>query len=562
MKEFPFIVIGSGLSGKTAALELLEKGHEVCMISHDHPLEADSSQLKNGFLFPQSLDEIQQNKYIQDTIRAGDGLIDSSWINHIIENAQVLYEYFNQLNINWSLDKRDKLHFDPSIGSIHGQEINAGLHTSFKISKALNSQLYRFESEHKLKTFFKWKVLSLIKDDNQNIRGVIAQDLKTMEIKPFLSDIIIVATGGMGRLFKTHTQSLHSYSSLLTHLYEEGNPLSNLEFIQYSPAVYEDPNFTIDLAPLALASGARFWTYRDGKMWYFLEDLSHRHQELPTIVISRFIHKIIYDLGLGVKANPYIHLDFSDIKTNSPRLKEFKMWAQKYLHIDPSSQPIPVKPAPIYHLGGLKVTNSFQGKLPGIFCCGEAAHYGHGAMAIESNLLLSSLCSGLQAGKSAWEYRQGKTKLKTLSSTMIESTMYKEHQTNNHILEKNGHENPYHLLTELQSHMSQYLGIVRDNDGLKILDQKIEDIENRAHKINIFDRGKWANQNLFFIRDFLSSLDLAKVMVRSALSRDESRGSHYKPEFNTKDDDLYRKNTVAYYSGIGPRIEYEDLDHA
>jgi succinate dehydrogenase / fumarate reductase flavoprotein subunit len=136
----------------------------------------------------------------------------------------------------------------------------------------------------------------------------------------------------------------------------------------------------------------------------------------------------------------------------------------------------------------------------------------------------------------------------------------RQNQANQQLLSSTGTENPFKLWRELGETMTKHATIVRYNAGLDEADAKIVELMDRYKNINLSDKSQWANTSFAFTRQLYNMLELARVIVRGARCRDESRGAHYKPEFPTRNDERFLKTTKASYVDGAPKITYEDVD--
>ena len=136
----------------------------------------------------------------------------------------------------------------------------------------------------------------------------------------------------------------------------------------------------------------------------------------------------------------------------------------------------------------------------------------------------------------------------------------KQQEFNERIAEADGDEDSHALYSELGEEMTEHCTVIRHNDKLATLDDKLQELHERWHRIRITDRGSWANEELLFARHLYNMLQLARVMVVGAFKRNESRGAHYKPEFPNRDDANWLKTTKARWKTGGPEFTYEDVD--
>jgi succinate dehydrogenase / fumarate reductase flavoprotein subunit len=128
------------------------------------------------------------------------------------------------------------------------------------------------------------------------------------------------------------------------------------------------------------------------------------------------------------------------------------------------------------------------------------------------------------------------------------------------LLSNQGTENPFKIWRELGETMTKHATIVRYNSGLDEADAKILELLERYKNVNLSDKSQWANTSFAFTRQLYNMLELARVIVKGARLRDESRGAHYKPDFPNRDDEKFLKTTKAAFVGGQPEISFEDVD--
>lgn len=553
-------IIGSGLSGMMAAYILLSKGCHVQLLSIHSSLQSDSVKMKSGLACSWDREEDTVEKHVRDTIIASDYLANQQVVEKMCQQSASLADLLVRFGVPFTTTKGGSLAFQESQGATCSRSLYVGIQTGASLVRFLDGQLKSFEASQQLKRYQGWDVLSFVCDERQVCHGLVAMHHKTLELKVFESDAVIVCSGGLGQIFTRSTQSSFATGSVASILYQAGNPFVNGEFHQFAPAVVHGLEIGIDLSSVALSEGGRYWVYRDGKPWYFAENsFSDRSVRVPSMVLSRLFHKMIYEKGLGIKGEPYLYVDLSQIKSESQ--KNIHQMLRKFLGPSVDVQAIPVSPGVSYALGGVWVDHRQATKIQGVYAAGECQFQGHGAHAVEDNLLLSSLYTGSCAAQSAYDdFFQGQAASGSSQSSLLENALQEQHHLNLELLSSRGEENPFHLAQELSERVSQALGVVRLDEQLRLADEKVQELMVRYKYIALDDHHKWLNQSLIFTRHLWNQLELSRALLLSALRRNESRGCHYKPEFPDRDDQNYMKSSLAHWSSQGPTIAYEKVD--
>jgi len=209
-------------------------------------------------------------------------------------------------------------------------------------------------------------------------------------------------------------------------------------------------------------------------------------------------------------------------------------------------------------MGGLWVDFEQQTNIPGVFAAGEADYSIHGANRLGANSLLSCIYGGFVAGPRAMEY--AKVLPRQSGDGGHSSELARQVQSNQQLLVNAGTENPFRIWRELGETMTRHATIIRYNAGLAEADAKIVELLDRSRNINLSDKSQWANTSFAFSRQLINMLHLARVVVQGAAARDESRGAHYKPDFQERDDAKFLKTTKVSFVDGAPKIEYEEVD--
>jgi succinate dehydrogenase / fumarate reductase flavoprotein subunit len=443
---------------------------------------------------------------------------------------------------------------------------------------ALDEQVRRFESEDKVNKFEGWTFLSSVIDDGGVSRGICAMNLKTMEIRTFPCDAAIFCTGGIGAVFGRSTNSVVCTGSAQSALFQQGVYYANGEFIQVHPTAIPGEDKCRLMSESARGEGGRVWVPkkagdpRPGKQvpenerFYFLEEWYPKYGNLvPRDVATRAIHKVVYEMNLGLAGDPAVYLDVSHIPREvlDRKLEGILEIYEKFVGVNPREEPMKVFPAMHYTMGGLWVDNENQAtNVPGIYAAGECDYQYHGANRLGANSLVSCIYGGMLAGPASVRYsRNLEQGCESAPASIFERERVRQQDISDALLNQHkGTENPLTIWRELGEVMTENVTVIRHNAALKKTLAKIDELGDRFTKINLQDRTQWANQTLNFVRELGNMLVLARVITMGALERNETRGAHYKPEFPDRDDANWLKTTKASYNGGKIKLEYEPVD--
>jgi succinate dehydrogenase / fumarate reductase flavoprotein subunit len=212
-------------------------------------------------------------------------------------------------------------------------------------------------------------------------------------------------------------------------------------------------------------------------------------------------------------------------------------------------------------MGGIYIDSEHMTNVSGILAVGECDYQYHGANRLGANSLLSCIYGGEVAAKTALKYvRSLKSSALETNSRFFDQELKRQNDANEKYKRTNGRENPYLLWEEMAKWMTDHVTVERINKNLERTNEKLLELTERMNDINLSDTGNWANQALIFTRELEHMLVLARVITQGALARNESRGSHYKPDFPNRNDKEWLKTTVAKWSSKRIELSYEKVD--
>ncbi|MDT3700014.1 MAG: succinate dehydrogenase flavoprotein subunit [Thermincola sp.] len=560
------IVIGGGLAGLMATIKAAEAGIEVDTFSvvpfkRSHSLCAQGG-INAALNTKGESDTVQQ--HFEDTIVGGDFLANQTPVKGMVEAAPGLIHAFDRMGVMFNRTPEGLLDLRLFGGVKNRRTAFAGATTGQQLLYALDEQVRKWVALGKVKEYIGWEFLSAVIDDEGICRGIVAQELNSMEIHTFRADAVILATGGGGMIYGKSTNSVICNGSAAGAVYRQGVPFANGEFIQFHPtAMLGDDKLRL-MSEASRGEGGRIWTYKDGQPWYFLEEWYPAYGNLvPRDIASRAIYKVCVEMGLGVEGKNQVYLDLThkDPEFLESRLGGILEIYRNFYGEEPTKVPMKIFPAPHYFMGGLYVDWNHMTVIPGLFAAGECDYMYHGANRLGANSLLSAAYSGFICGPNAVKYIKGLNKSAAdVPQSVFDRELHREIAANEAIYRMDGTENPYLLHEELGEIMINDVGVVRYDSNIKRGDAKIQDLMARYQKINVHDASKWSNDVVTFTRQLSNMLELARVIALGALNRNESRGSHYKPDYPERNDNEWLKTTKAYWTAAGPRFEYEDVD--
>jgi len=558
------IIVGGGLAGLMTAMKLAEQGEKVDLFSIV-PVKRSHSVCAQGGINGAVNTKGEGDSpmiHFDDTVYGGDFLANQPPVKGMCEAAPGIIYLFDRMGVMFNRTPEGLLDFRRFGGTKHHRTAFAGATTGQQLLYALDEQVRRYEVAGLIRKFEGWEMTSLVLDESGDCKGIVAIDNRSLEIRAFPGDTTMIATGGPGLIFGRSTQSLVNTGSAASASYQQGATYANGEFIQVHPTAVpgEDKNRLISES--IRGEGGRVWTYRDGKPWYFLEEMYPAYGNLvPRDIATRAIFKVIYDMGLGVDGQPLVYLDVSHI---DPAILNAKVAGvleiyEKFVGQDPRKVPMKIFPAMHYSMGGLWCDYNQQTNIKGLFAGGEADYQYHGANRLGANSLLSCIYAGMVAPPVMIDYAKAHS-APTNGTRIYDQEATRQREEFDKIFKMSGTENAFGLWRELGDIMTANVTVVRENDKLKLTDTKLLELKDRFGRIGLSDTGKWANQEVLFVRQLWNMLELARPITLGALNRNESRGAHYKPEFPERNDNDFLKTTMANWSSDGPRFSWEAVD--
>ncbi|WP_042354067.1 succinate dehydrogenase flavoprotein subunit [Bacillus rubiinfantis] len=568
MSKGKIVIVGGGLAGLMAAIKIAEKGTHVDLFSlvpvkRSHSVCAQGGI--NGAVNTKGENDSPM-EHFDDTVYGGDFLANQPPVKAMCEAAPKIIHMFDRMGVMFNRTPEGLLDFRRFGGTQYHRTAFAGATTGQQLLYALDEQVRSFEVKGLITKFEGWEFVSAIIDDSSICRGITAQNLRSMEVKAFPADAVIMATGGLGVIFGKSTNSTINTGYAAARLYQQGVKFANGEFIQIHPTAIPGDDKNRLMSESARGEGGRVWTYKDGKPWYFLEEKYPAYGNLvPRDIATREIFDVVINQKLGVDGENKVYLDLSHIDSHQLdiRLGGIMEIYEKFVGDDPRKVPMKIFPGVHYSMGGLWVDFDQQTNIKGLFAAGECDYSQHGANRLGANSLLSAVYGGMAAGPKALDYINGlETSADGISSAVFDRQVKEDTDKYNSILKMDGKENAYLLHKEMGELMTANVTVVRENDKLKMTYEKLQEFSERYKNISMEDTAKWSNSSASFIRQLEGMINLAHVITLGAYHRNESRGAHYKPEFPDRNDEEWLKTTIARYNPKTnlPELSYEAVD--
>jgi L-aspartate oxidase len=517
-----YIVVGSGVAGLRAAIELSEKGSVLVLAKSD--LSDSATAWAQGGIAVALSDEDEISLHEQDTIKAGDGLCRPEAVALLVEEGP---KYITQL-IEWGTEfdrAGTKLAFTREAAHSRSRILHAhGDSTGREISRALLARAHSIPHLHLRAHAFTTELIV----EGGCVVGVRFIDEVDGSLHELRAGAALLATGGLGQIYRETTNPDVATGDGMAIAYEAGAVLSDMEFMQFHPtalAVKGAPRFL-----LSEALRGEGGILRNVNLDRFMKRYNEAQELAPRDIVARAIVSEMHRTSAG-----HVYLDTTAkseefLKKRFPRIYET---CSSY-GLDLATDMAPVCPAAHYMMGGVKTDLWGRTSLPGLYAAGETADTGvHGANRLASNSLLEGLVFGARSGQAMMK---DAPVTKRHAAGLPGSPAPKPGDANKEQAntKSTGNQPCSEALTRIRDLMWRQVGILRDGKELAATIKQLQAIE--LFKCEKLGRAEYEARNLH---------SLALLMTRSALARQESRGSHYRSDFPYRDDEQFGKHSTA-----------------
>lgn len=505
------IIVGSGIAGVYTALEI-DSEHDVLIITKE-TVDMSNSVLAQGGIAV-SLDKGDSPElHFKDTLYAGAGLCDeeSVWVlvNEAASNIECLCKY----GVNFDKKNDEELSFSREAAHSKNRIIHAGDTTGKEV---LDKLIYEVKGRPNVKIKERTFAIDLITAENE-CKGLLAYDEDSHSYKLYMANIIVCATGGFGQLYENTTNPEVATGDGVCLAYRAGAELMDLEFVQFHPTVLFHPQNKSFLISEAVRGEGGILRNVNGER--FMPNYHELNELAPRDVVSRAIFAEMKKTG---SSHVYLDITFKSPEYLENRFPNIFKTCLGY-GIDITKDFIPVAPAEHYCMGGIKTDIYGRTNIKGFYACGEAACNGiHGANRLASNSLLEGLVFGHKIGTEVDEIITGeKSREDGLAVNYYTDRIPQPIESEA-------------LIRSVQSIMTSRVGIIRDRERLIEAQEEIQEYMKKAKDMKNCSIKDLELQNVLL---------LSSLVIEAALKREESRGAHYRSDFE-KTDEEWKKNTI------------------
>ena len=559
----PVLIVGGGLAGLRAAIAVHDAGLDCAVISRVHPVRSHSVAAQGGINAALGNAEGARDdtweKHAYDTIKGSDFLADQDAVERMTREAPARVYEMEHWGCPFSRLADGRIAQRPFGGAGYPRTCYA----ADKTGHALLHTMWEQCVKRGIRTYQEFLVLSLTVREGRAL-GLIALNILTGEIVPLAADRILFATGGAGRIFGRSTNALINTGSGLAIAYQAEVPLKDMEFIQFHPTALFGTN-------ILMTEGCRgeggYLVNAEGKR--FMEKYASKAMELaPRDIVARSIQTEINEgrgFGKGGAGGGYIHLDLRHLgaKKIKERLPGIRDICLNFAGIDPIDTPIPVQPGQHYTMGGIDTDVTGAAPVEGLYAAGECACVSvHGANRLGGNSLLDTMVFGKLAGDAMAESLAGnanRTEPAPEARTLLEEDLRKTRDRAHRLMAGDGTEDPSAIRDRLKDVMIEKVGIFRDRGTLTEALAEVRELKERVAHIKVRSQARVFNLDLVTNVELEGMLEVAEVIALGALQREESRGSHYRLDFTSRNDADWLKHTLAHRTPEGPQLDYSPV---
>lgn len=544
------VVVGSGLAGLSASIRAAELGQHVTLVS-PMPAERSQSVMAMGGINA-ALDTKGQGdsceRHFADTMGAGCDLADPVAVRRLVDSAPRTLAWLSDIGVNFTRDSQGRIDLRPFGGQKKTRTAYSGARTGKQLVTALASQVRRHEGSGSITRLLGLSLLSVARDGDGACVGAAFLDRVTERVVVMPADALVLAFGAPNGVYGKTTGSVTNDGCAGGIALRDGLRFANLEMVQFHPTTIETPGKRMLITEAARGMGGRLYVMRAGKPWYFMEEWYPEMGALmPRDVVSRSIHKVVREMGLGNEGRDEVLLDITHIPAADIErdLDEVLETCLTYRGIDPRTEPIPVYPAVHYFMGGILTDASHHTNVGRILAAGECSCQYHGANRLGGNSTLGAIHGGLVSGDECAAL--GSYPRPDMREAICQAMLTREEHARDawHATAGNG-VSPLAIRREMAEVMGRVMGIYRDGPCLE---------EGLDELSGLMDRcGQIASGRYYDYLSVTEALRVARTMVASALERRESRGAHQRSDFPTTDDTNYRRNCLSSWGDDGPKV--------
>jgi succinate dehydrogenase / fumarate reductase flavoprotein subunit len=543
------LVIGAGCAGMRAAIAAHDAGADVAIVSKLHPTRSHSGAAEGGInaaLGNTAEDSPETHAF--DTVKGSDYLGDQDAIEIFTAEAPGDIYQLEHWGAVFSRNADGKLAQRPFGAAGSPRTVFAADITGHVLIQVLYEQLVKRD----IKVYEEYFAWQLVVDDDR-CQGVIAWDLLHGGLKAVGAKTVVLATGGIGRIYRVTTNAYACTGDGAAMALRAGLPLKDMEFMQFHPT-------TLYPTGILLTEGCRgegaYLINKDGER--FMQRYAPNALELASRDVVSRSEMTEIEAGRGINGSVMLDMRHLGAERIIERLPGSRELAMTFAGVDPIYEPVPVRPGAHYHMGGVETGNDGETELTGLYAAGEVACVSvHGANRLGGNSLMETITFGRRAGTAAAEWAHTHTTI-----TAGESILADAERELKQLLDRDKGERPWQIREDLGTSMLENYGVFRYEEKMTAQVEIIDALRERYQHVVVEDKGDVFNSDLTQAIELGYCLDLAACMVQAGLARKESRGAHSRPkDYPNRDDENFMKHSIQRWNldGDAPELSYKPV---
>jgi succinate dehydrogenase / fumarate reductase, flavoprotein subunit len=555
--RYDAVIVGAGGAGLMAAIQMAGQAN-IAVVSKLYPPRSHTGAAQGGISAALgNTEEDHWEWHMFDTVKGGDYLVDQDAAEVLAREAidAVIELEHMGLPFNRTPEGRiDQRRFGGHTRNFGEAAVRRACYAADRTGHMIIQTLYQQGIKHNVNFFDEYQLLDVLFAEGGQACGVVVYEIRSGELHTIHAKTVLIATGGFGRVFKITSMAAAGTGEGVAIPYRRGIPLMDMEFFQFHPTgLYK---LGILLSEAARGEGG-ILRNKDGEA--FAERYAPTLKDLaPRDMVSRFIYQEIKE-GRGIDGEDYVLLDVSHLPPEviDQKLPDVTDFARVYLGVEPKEEGVPIQPTAHYAMGGIPTNVNGQvihdpagNVVHGFYSAGEAACVSvHGANRLGTNSLVDLVVFGRRAGRDMLRY----VRENDFSELPNNPEDYARSQVEA-ILGRTSGERAVNIRAEMEIVMMDKASVVRNAPQLLEAKAKISELKDRYQNIMVQDHGTSYNTDLLEALELGAMLDLAETIVHGSLVREESRGAHYREDFEARDDSNWLAHSLIYHTDSGLEV--------
>jgi len=546
--SYDLIIVGSGLAGLRAAIQAAKRNYKIRIgvISKVQVMRSHSVSAEGGtaaVLFPEDGDSIESHIY--DTVKGSDFLADQDAAERLCKEMPNEIYQLEHWGMPWSRREDGKIGQRAFGGYSFPRASYASDKVGFFEMQTLYDTCQKFDN---IEFLNEWFVTSILQN-GQKFVGITAIELSNGDFHVIKGKALIIATGGAGRIYSFSTYGHSSTPDGLDMAYRAGIALKDMEFVQFHPT-------GIMPSGILITEGARgegaYLINKDGER--FMKKYASKLMELaPRDIVSRSIMTEIkegrgfkHETGADCMKLDLRHVGDEVIKQKLGGIREISL---KFSGLDPAKDLLDIRPVCHYMMGGIHTDINGASELQGVWAAGEAACVSiHGSNRLGANSTSECIVWGKITADEAVNYMEREPSVESIPSDLVDA---EEKRIYDGIFRGRGEVNPYEIKQKLTDTLNDKAYVFRNETDLLEGLRKVRELRAMTWK-HVDDQAKEYNTNFSNVMELDSMFRISETVLIGAINRKESRGSHARTDFPTRDDKKFLHHTLAYYNPDEP----------